>query len=38
MGVLAKGGARRAQLDAVIATAMRIWPADKRRARRKIPT
>jgi len=33
MGVLAKGGAKRAQLDTLIATAMRVWPPGKRRAR-----
>jgi len=33
MGVLAKSGAKRAQLDMLIATAMRIWPPGKRRAR-----
>jgi AcrR family transcriptional regulator len=36
MGVLAKGGAKRAQLDAVITTAMRVWPTGKRRARARV--
>jgi len=33
MGVMAKNGAKRAQLEMLIDTAMRIWPSGKRRAR-----